>query len=212
MADTEPSEDGTEPAATSGWRWGLGLLAAIAFLLGAAIYAGHQNGGSRPADSSDLQIGGPFTLVAPDGRPFTQANLAGKPYAIYFGFIRCPDVCPTSLARLARLRHKLGADGSKFAIVFVSVDPGHDKPADVGRYAALFGTPIIGLTGSEAQLATIEKAWGVYVQKVPQPGGDYTIDHSAVTYLMTRDGRFSALIDHDEPDDAALAKLRAVIG
>jgi len=183
----------------------------MAFGLGvAAYYSGPDQSAPRAAQTSGP--GGPFTLVSSDGKPFTQANLGGKPYAIYFGFTRCPEVCPTTFAKLARLRGRLGKDGEKFAIVFVSVDPQHDKPEDIGRYVTLFDTQIIGLTGSEAQLAAIEKAYGVYVAKVPQPGGDYTIDHTAAVYLMRGDGHFETLIDHNESDDASLAKLKQLLG
>ncbi|MFM2272692.1 MAG: hypothetical protein RL702_1757 [Pseudomonadota bacterium] len=113
---------------------------------------------------------------------------------------------------MARLRKQLGPDGAKFNIVFVSVDPGHDKPADIGNYVALFGTPIIGLTGTEPQLAQIKKGYGVYSAKVPQPGGDYTVDHTAAIYLMTAKGVFSGTIDTHEPDATALAKLKRLIG
>jgi len=193
-----------------GLIWIAAIVTFIALTLGLAIYG--QRGRSSASAASGIALGGPFTLSAPDGHVFTEANLAGKPYALYFGYTRCPDVCPTSLARLARLRKRLGVDGGKFAIVFVSVDPAHDKPADIGRYVAMFGTPIIGLTGTPAQLKPMEKNWGVYVNQVPQAGGDYTIDHSAVTYLMGADGRFAALLDPNESDDAALAELRRLVG
>lgn len=200
----------TDPKPTSK-LWVGGLLATVAFGLGLAAYSG-EHGKPAPAAAQATSIGGPFTLVASDGKPFTQANLAGKPYAIYFGFTRCPEVCPTTLAKLTRLRARLGKDGDKFAIVFVSVDPGHDKPADIGRYVTLFGTPILGLTGTDAQLAAIEKAYGVYVAKVPQPGGDYTIDHTAGVYLMGADGQFQTLLEPSESDEASLTKLRQVLG
>ena len=105
-----------------------------------------QTGSELPLDT----IGGPFTLVGSDGQPFSSSRLAGKPAAVFFGFTHCPDVCPTTLARLTKLRKQLGDDG--FSIVFVSVDPERDKPADVGRYTTLFDTPVIGLTGSPAQI------------------------------------------------------------
>ncbi len=113
---------------------------------------------------------------------------------------------------MARLRKQLGADGMKFNIVFVSVDPDHDRPADIGSYVDLFGTPIIGLTGSDAQLAQISKGFGVYVKKVPTEGGDYTIDHTAAIYLMTAKGEFAGTIDHHEADKVALEKLQRLIG
>ena len=208
---------GTECLAP-GWKWALGL--ALAFAIGLAITLTPRGSPTAPDTAANTAantaaaggIGGPFTLTAPDGKPFTLKDVGGKPFAVYFGFTRCPDVCPTTLSRLARLRGKLGADGSKFAILFVSVDPGHDQPAAVGEYVKLFGTPIIGLTGSEEQLAPVKKAYGVYAAKVPQPDGDYTVDHSTAVLLMDGAGRFAALISHDEPDPSALATLKALVG
>lgn len=202
MSDTE----GFDPR----WKWALGL--GLAFAIGLAIALTPRGSPTAASMAAAGGIGGPFTLTAPDGKPFTLKDIGGKPFAVYFGFTRCPDVCPTTLSRLALLRGKLGVDGQKLAIVFVSVDPGHDKPEAVGEYVKLFGTPIIGLTGSEDQLAPVKKAYGVYAAKVPQPGGDYTVDHSTAVLLMDGKGRFADIISHDEPDPSALAKLKALVG
>ncbi len=193
-------------------RAGMWVAAGVSVLIALAVIYDRGHPPGDPASQYASAFGGPFVLTAPDGSSVTDKTLAGKPYAIFFGFTRCPDVCPTSLARMARLRKQLGPDGAKFNIVFVSVDPGHDKPADIGNYVALFGTPIIGLTGTEAQLAQIKKGYGVYSAKVPQPGGDYTIDHTAAIYLMTARGEFSSTINAHEPDATALAKLKRLIG
>ena len=192
-------------------RWAIWIVVGVVALIGLAILFDRARPVSDPASDYASAFGGPFTLTAPDGSAVTEKTLAGKPYAIFFGFTRCPDVCPTSLARMARLRKQLGADGIKFNIVFVSVDPGHDKPADLGNYVALFGTPIIGLTGTGAQIEQIKKGYGVYSAKVPQPGGDYTIDHTAAITLMTAKGAFSGTIDHQESDTVALEKLKRLI-
>ncbi len=156
-------------------------------------------------------FGGPFTMADPSGRTITNETLKGKPFAIFFGFTRCPDVCPTTLNRMAALRRELGRDGDKFNIVFVTVDPDHDKPAALSQYLGLFHTPIIGLRGSDAQLAAIVKAYHVVYLKIPTSDGDYTIDHTATVYLMGRRGEFVTAIDHQEAQDTALAKLRRLI-
>lgn len=208
MSDTD------RPAPSTGLakaRWVLWLLVALAGML-ALLFTLGRSGGDTPPSSYAGAFGGPFELTAPDGSSVTDKMLAGKPFAIFFGFTRCPDVCPTSLSRMARLRKQLGPDGMKFNIVFVSVDPGHDKPADLGKYVDLFGTPIIGLTGTDAQLDRIKKGYGVYSAKVPQPGGDYPIDHTAAIYLMTAKGEFSGTIDFQESDQTALEKLKRLIG
>lgn len=184
------------------------LVAAAAIAL--ALLLLRQPEPPAPQDYA-AAIGGPFTMTASDGKTVTDNDLHGRPYALFFGFTRCPDVCPTTLARLAKLRRDLGADGDKFQIVFVSVDPDADKPADVGRYIALFGTPIVGLTGTPEQVAAIAKAFRIYYAKVPQDGGNYTIDHSANVFLVDRDGRLQSTLDMKESDEAALAKLRRLI-
>ena len=101
-------------------------------------------------------FGGSFTLVGSDGQPFSSAKLLGKPYAMYFGFTRCGDVCPTVLSRMVKLRNQLGGP-DKFHIVFVTIDPTYDGPKQVGQYATLFNSPIIGLTGSPAQIDKLKK-------------------------------------------------------
>lgn len=208
MLDTEKQQPRSGLARQRTVLW---LVVGVAVLIGLAVIHDRGHPVGDPAHDFAQAFGGPFILTAPDGSTVTEKTLAGKPYAIFFGFTRCPDVCPTSLARMARLRKQLGPDGMKFNIVFVSVDPGHDKPADLGSYVALFDTPIIGLTGTDAQLEQIKKGYGVYSAKVPQPGGDYTIDHTAAIYLMTAKGEFAGTIDHHESDKTALEKLKRMV-
>ena len=155
-------------------------------------------------------IGGPFTLVGADGKPFSSAKLAGKPFAIFFGFTHCPDVCPTTLARLTKLRRQLGQSDDAFNIVFVTVDPERDGPADVGAYSKLFDTPVIGLTGTPAQIEQVKKLFAVFSAKAPQPGGDYSVDHTASVFLMDRTGKFVATLAPEESDAVALAKLKRI--
>lgn len=191
----------------------LWLLVVLAAVIGAVLAVQSKPGGKQdsPTVYAGAGIGGPFTLTGSDGKTVTDRSFAGKPFAIFFGFTRCPEVCPTTLARMASLRQQLGKDGDKFEIVFVSVDPEHDKPADIGSYISLFKTPIHGLTGTDTQLAAIQKAYGVYVKKVPLEGGDYTVDHTAAIYLMDRQGRFVTTIDYHENDKVALEKLKRII-
>jgi protein SCO1/2 len=155
-------------------------------------------------------IGGPFTLTGADGKPFSSATLNGRPAAIFFGFTHCPDVCPTTLARLVKLRRQLGKGDDALSIVFITVDPERDGPAEVGSYAGLFNAPIIGLTGSPADIERVKKQFAIYSAKVPQPGGDYSVDHSAAVFLMDRDGKFVATLSPEEKDSVALDKLRRI--
>jgi len=189
--------------------WGLVVMAAaaLAFLL-------TRPDPELPAPSATqmplASIGGPFTLVGADGQPFASARLAGKPFAIFFGFTHCPDVCPTTLARLTKLRRQLGQGDEAFEIVFVSVDPERDGPAEVGAYAKLFATPVIGLTGSAAQIDQVKKRYAVFSAKAPGAGGDYSVDHTASVFLMDRAGQFVATLAPEESDAVALAKLKRI--
>jgi protein SCO1/2 len=156
-------------------------------------------------------VGGPFTLTGSDGRPFSSTQLAGSPYVIFFGFTNCPDVCPTTLARLTRLRAGIPGGEEKLPIVFVSVDPERDKPEDVGRYSEVFGTPVIGLTGTPAAIDQVKRQFGIYSQKVPADGGGYTVDHTASVLLMDGQGRFVSTISPGESDSVALQKMQRLV-
>ena len=189
-------------------RIGLWLLAGLAALAGLAIALMPKSADAPIASSQSMaEIGGPFTLTGTDGKPFSSNRLAGKPYALFFGFTHCPDVCPTTLARLARLRTALGKGNGSFAIVLVSVDPDRDTPAAMARYAGLFGTPVTALTGTTAAIEGVKKQFGIYSAKVPQAGADYSVDHTATVFLIDGNGKFVATLSPDEGDQAARAKL-----
>ncbi len=188
--------------------WGLVLIAAagLTVLLLRKDELPKQSQTELPLTS----IGGPFTLVGTDGKPFASSKLAGKPFAIFFGFTNCPDVCPTTLARLVKLRRQSGLGEEAFRIVFVSVDPERDGPAEVGAYSKLFDTPVIGLTGSPAQIEQVKKQYAVFSAKAPQEGAEYSVDHTASVFLMDRAGTFVATIAPEESDAAASAKLKRI--
>jgi protein SCO1 len=182
----------------------LWVLVAVAAVAAGALY--WREAGSRQPQPMQVSFGGPFTLIDGKGQPFPSSRLAGRPYAVFFGFTNCPDVCPTTLARLVKLRRQLG-DEDAFQIVFITVDPERDGPAEVGRYAGLFDSPVIGLTGSPAQIARVKKDYGIYSEKAGT-GDNYSVDHTATVLLFDKTGRFQSTISHDETDSAALAKLR----
>jgi len=155
-------------------------------------------------------FGGPFTLIGADGKPFSSAKMLGKPYAMYFGFTRCGDVCPTTLSRMVKLRKEAGGD-SKFNIVFVTIDPTYDGPKQVGQYATLFNSPIIGLTGSPAQIEQVKKQYGIYAQPSQHPMPGKEMMHSAIVELFDGNGNFVATIAPDDSDSDALAKIKKLV-
>ena len=186
--------------------WGLIALAIVgaAALVLIPRVTVHPNGTNVPAQSD---FGGAFTLIGSDGRPFSSSRLLGKPYAMYFGFTRCGDVCPTTLSRMVRLRKQVGGN-ERFAIVFVTIDPKNDGPREVGQYAGLFNSPIIGLTGSVMQIDRVKKQFGIYAQPSPEPMPGKEMMHSAIVLLFDSNGKFVTTISPDEPDADALTTLR----
>ena len=188
--------------------WALVGLVAAALV----VFLWKQAGPQQPAVSqtSMASIGGPFTLTSSTGKPFSSSELNGKPAAVFFGFTHCPDVCPTTLARLAKLRRDLGKGDDALSIVFISVDPERDTPAEVDSYMKLYDTPVIGLTGTPAQIEQVKKQFGIYSRKVEQPGGSYSVDHTATVILLDRNGQFTATLSPEEGNEVALDKLRRI--
>jgi protein SCO1/2 len=188
----------------------LWVLVVLAIAGSAAIWFFHRASVNPPQTQAKTSFGGPFTLVGADGKPFASSRLAGKPYAIYFGFTRCGDVCPTTLQRLVKLRRAAASDNA-LNIVFVTIDPKNDGPKEVGQYAQLFGAPIIGLTGSPAQIAQVKKQYGIYAEPMPHAAMGQSIAHTATVLLFDRSGNFTGTISKDEPDSSAVASLKQLI-
>jgi protein SCO1 len=155
-------------------------------------------------------FGGPFTLVGGDGKPFSSQALAGKPYAVYFGFTRCGDVCPTTLSRLVRLRREAASDQA-LNIVFITIDPAHDGPKEVGQYALLFNAPIIGLTGSGAQIDQVKKQYGIFAQPSAHSMPGKEMEHTAAILLFDSAGVYEATISPGDSDADALEKMKMLV-
>ena len=188
----------------------LWVIVALALAGTAALLLIPERKASEPAVAQS-SFGGPFTLVGSDGQPFSSSKLNGKPYAIYFGFTRCGDVCPTTLSRLVQLRKQAGGE-DKFNIVFVTIDPRNDGPKEVGQYADLFNSPIIGLTGSQLQIDKVKKQYGIFAEPSPHPMPGKEMEHTATVLLFDRHGKFMSTIAASDKDAEALAKLRGVVG
>jgi len=159
----------------------------------------------------DVAVGGAFRLIDQSGRPFTEADLVGRPTALFFGFITCPDICPTTLATLATLKAQLGPQGDDIQVVFVTVDPERDTPEQLSLYLSSFSLPVIGLTGAETDLAAMREAYFAHARRVPLESGGYTMDHTSLLYLLDRQGRFVEVRPYGEDPQATLAALRALL-
>ncbi|MDE2516955.1 MAG: SCO family protein [Rhodospirillales bacterium] len=172
----------------------MALLVAV-LLIGAGSFVWLS--GTMPGKPA---IGGPFTLEGAHGQAVSSAAFRGKYMLIYFGYTYCPDVCPTTLTAVAAALDKMGAKGAALVPIFITVDPARDTPAVMQRYAAAFSPRIVGLTGSAAQIAAVEKEYRVYAAKHKTGPGpnDYLMDHSSLLYLMGPDGKFLAPVRADE--------------
>jgi protein SCO1/2 len=186
------------------------LLILCAFLTGLVVFAGvflyaTGNLSSGPGASA---IGGPFKLIDQNGKPITDADLKGRPFLVFFGYTHCPDVCPTTLFEVSEVMRALGTDADRAGALFITVDPERDTPAAIKDYLSSFDPHLRGATGDRAAIDAAEKAYRVYAKKIPTANGDYSMDHTALVYLMDKQGRFVAPFSlKRRPEDAA-AELR----
>jgi protein SCO1/2 len=179
-----------------------GLVALVATGTGAIVL----QQGSR--FSHPRKVGGAFAMSDLDGRPVSQADLLGKPAALFFGFTHCPEVCPTSLFEMSEVLRAMGKDADRVNAYFISVDPERDTSAAMKDYLSSFDPHLKGLTGNPDQIAQVISAYRVYARKVPLKDGDYTMDHTALVYLMDRDGRFVSPFNLKRTPEQAAAELR----
>jgi protein SCO1/2 len=187
-----------------GILWGMVVVVAIA---AAGLYFW------RPPAGPVGLTGAPFTLQSTAGGTFTEASFKGSPTILFFGYTFCPDVCPTTLAEMSALRQQLNVSPSDLKIVFATVDPERDTVKQLTTYLSGFGTPIIGLTGTDQQVEQAKAAFGIYSKKGPDDGtGTYLVDHTATVFLLGKDGEFEGTIAYGEDQKDAAAKLKRLIG
>ena len=186
----------------------LAVIAAFAASLAVGLLVtfwliGGFGGVTKPA-----AIGGPFQLTDQSGQSVTEKNLLGKPTIIFFGFTHCPDVCPTSLFEMSEVLRAMGPDAGKVNAYFISVDPERDTAATMKDYLSSFDPNLKGLTGTPEEIAKVISAYRVYARKVPLKDGDYTMDHTALIYLMDRNGKFVRPFDLKRKPDESAAELK----
>lgn len=182
------------------------FFATLALGLGIVAYVGGRGVGGATVQAA--AIGGPFRLIDQDGRPFSDQDLKGRSFLVFFGFTHCPDVCPTTLFDISEIMRRLGNDADRTAALFITVDPERDTQPALKDYMSSFDPHVRGLTGDQDMLAAVAKAYRVYYRKVPLEGDDYTMDHTAIVYLMDKEGRFVSPFNMKRTADAAAADLR----
>ena len=186
------------------------ILIVAAFVAGLALFAGAFviAAGNLSTSPGPSAIGGAFTLTDQDGKPITEAALKGRPSLVFFGYTHCPDVCPTTLFDISEVLRSLGPDAARTTALFITVDPERDTPAVMKDYLSSFDPHLKGLTGDSTAVAKVTSEYRVYAKKVPLKDGDYTMDHTALVYLMDRDGKFVAPFNLKRKPEEAAADLK----
>jgi protein SCO1 len=179
---------------------------AASLLIGLVLLFLVMGGGRNVA--APAAIGGPFQLTDQGGQTVTEKSLEGKPTLIFFGFTHCPDVCPTSLFEISEVLRAMGPQAERVNAYFISVDPERDTPAAMKDYLSSFDPHLKGLTGDPEVMAKVISEYRVYAKKVPLKDGDYTMDHTALVYLMDRDGRFVSPFNLKRTPEEAAAELK----
>jgi protein SCO1/2 len=168
--------------------------------------------GCGEAQTDAVAIGGPFELIDHTGAPFTDRDLRGRPFIVFFGFTFCPDACPLALTKVAIALDSLGADADRFQTVFISIDPERDTPEQLALYTQGNGFPrnLIGLTGSPEAIAAVAQAYRVHYKKIEseETTAGYLMEHSTVLYLMDARGRFAGVFTHASTPDEIAEGLR----
>lgn len=196
----------------------------IVFIIIAAVFvviaatAGRSwmmdNGEVDQKQAMRVTIGGPFTLTDHTGKRVTDKDFQGKYMLVYFGYTFCPDVCPTSLSIVGDALDQLSAEElAKVTPVFISVDPERDTPEMMASYVPNFHDKMVGLSGSLDEVKAVARAYKAYYGKVnaDDPDGNYTMDHSSITYLMGPDGLYVAHFNHGTEPDVMAARLKEIL-
>ena len=182
------------------------FLAGLVLCFGVVLFVTGQGG--APSATARVAIGGPFRLTDQNGKTVTDADFKGHPSLVFFGFTNCPEVCPTTLFDISEVLSRLGSDADKVNALFVTVDPERDTPEKLKDYLSSFNPRLTALGGDPAAIAAVAKAYRVFYEKVPQDGGNYTMNHTAIVYLMDKQGNFVAPFNlRRRPEDSA-ADLR----
>jgi len=164
----------------------------------------------RGIDVTGAEYARGFQLTDFNGIPRTLADFRGQVVMLYFGFVQCPDVCPTALTRAAAVMQQLGTQAAGLQVIFVTVDPERDTPELLREYTASFDPAFLALTGSAEAIRKTAEEFRVYYKKVPT-GSSYTMDHTALSYLFDRQGRIRVVLRHEQPADDYAADVRTLL-
>jgi protein SCO1 len=166
---------------------------------------------SAQRSAERLDFGGDFSLTDQDGRTFRLEDVRGRPVFLFFGYTSCPDMCPMTMSRIMSAQDRLGDQGSRIVTLFVSVDPKRDTPAVLKEYVASFSTPLIGLTGSEAEIAQVAAKYHASFELVQTDSPNYLVNHTTAIFLIDPQGRLREYFAFDEDPERLAAAVRALL-
>jgi protein SCO1/2 len=191
------------------------IVIVAGFLIGAltgaaALILGGGTFGPAVTTSGTALIGGPFKLTDQSGKTVTDKDFRGRYMLVFFGFTHCPDICPAELQVIAASLDQLGPKADEVVPIFVTLDPERDTPQVMADYVKNFGPRFVGLTGSPEAIAAAAKAYRVAYSKFQEDNasGDYSIDHSALVYLMGKDGEYITHFAYGTPPAQMTDTLR----
>lgn len=190
--------------------FGIGVLLLAAFIGGYALWSVRL----LTSGSGVALVGGPFTMVNHKGQTVTDKDFRGRPMLLFFGFTFCPDICPTELQVMTAAIADMGELGKDIQPILVSIDPARDTPDVLASYVLNFGDNVIGLTGTEQQVAAMAQAYRVFYSKQdnPKDSANYLMDHSSIVYLMGPDGKFLKHFSYTTDAKALAAGLKTALG
>jgi protein SCO1 len=187
-------------------------FASTAFLIFLIAACAQEKPVFKNVDITGAEYARQFELTDHNGQKRTLADFKGKAVAVFFGFTQCPDVCPTALAELAKVRSGLGKDADKLQVIFVTIDPERDTPAVLKSYLANFDPQALGLAGSLEQTAATAKEFKVFYAKVPgTTAGSYTMDHTAGSYVFDAQGKIRLFVRHGTDPQLLIGDLKQIL-
>jgi protein SCO1/2 len=185
-------------------------LALIAFTAVCVTACGDKGPHFNNVEITGADYGRDFALTDPDGNTRRLADFRGKVVMVFFGFIQCPEICPTTLLRAAEVKRLLGSDGERLQVIFITLDPERDLPPVIREYTAAFAPDFLGLYASLEKTQETAAAFRVYYRKVAT-GSSYTIDHSAISYVYDPEGRLRLAVKHEVAAEALAADIRTLL-
>lgn len=195
----------------------MSLVIALAFMAGIGFSYWQKKQSDNPHIDGlmwpDPPLIPPLNLVRDDGTAFHLTQLHGKWSLVFFGFTHCPDVCPSTLAILAQVHTALQKSpvyAGRGQVVFVSVDPQRDTPAQLASYVHYFHKDFIGVTADEAELKPLTRALGVLFMKVAQGESEYSVDHSAGVFFIDPAGRLVSVLTPPHTAEGVIARFNAI--